>query len=436
MALAKINVPSSLKDYIELSSNSGNITYGTPVNITVTKHTGNALSVNSSASEYVEATISGNTITLTMKKYSPSPIAITVNTLRSNQIIAQNVYFATTTRATGTLNINKTSLSLTPSAPSGTVTVTTNSNGTITATPADNAVCSATVSGTTVTIEGSSNGETTVTIAVAQSDQYTAPSSKTISVTVNVYPNNIFDISATSTLAKLKSVISAGNAANYFKAGDYFDITFQSDITLDSGSIIEADSTWRVVCLGIDHNSSKEGTNRGHFCIGKTTDGKEICFYGKKMNSTGTNVGGWNGCAMKTWLNETFYNTLPTDLQNVITECTKYTDNTGNASNTSGNVTATSQKIWLLAEFEVSGNRSKANQYEQNSQAQYDYYKNGNSILRYNHASQNTKVDWWLRSPYYNDGKHFCYVIYQGYISYTGIGAIMDAGAVPCFTIS
>lgn len=46
------------------------------------------------------------------------------------------------------------------------------------------------------------------------------------------------------------------------------------------------------------------------------------------------------------------------------------------------NVTATTDYLFLLAEFEVFGSRSGANQYEQNSQAQYDYYKAGNSRVR------------------------------------------------------
>ena len=105
----------------------------------------------------------------------------------------------------------------------------------------------------------------------------------------------------------------------------------------------------------------------------------------KKINSSNTNSGGWNKSAMKTWLNGTFYNALPTDLKNVITACTKYTDNTGKELNTYGVVTGTSQKIWLLAEYEVFGENEYTNQYEQDSQAQYDYYKNGNSRVRYAH---------------------------------------------------
>ena len=233
---------------------------------------------------------------------------------------------------------------------------------------------------------------------------------------------------------EIRNIIKEGLFYKTFKVGDTKDITFSTEVALDSGAKIEANSTWRAYILGINHNPELEGYNRVHFCIGKTTDGKEICFYGHKMNSSDTNSGGWNNSATKTWLNGTFYNALPTDLKNVITECTKYTDNTGNSSNSEGNVTSTSQKIWLMAEFEVFGTRSGANQYEQNKQAQYDYYKNGNSRVRYQHSSQDSAGIWWLRSPYYNNSHHFCFVDGNG-VAYRDY-AYFTFGVVPCFTIS
>ena len=104
---------------------------------------------------------------------------------------------------------------------------------------------------------------------------------------------------------------------------------------------------------------------------------------------------------------------LPSDLRAVMKSVTKYTDNTGNASNSSGNVTATTDYLWLLTEFEVQGGRSYANQYEQNSQLQYDYYKAGNSKIAYKHTAVGTAVWWWLRSPCYSTDYAFC-TVYTG----------------------
>ena len=52
-------------------------------------------------------------------------------------------------------------------------------------------------------------------------------------------------------------------------------------------------------------------------------------------------------------------------------------------------------------------NMNYANSYEQNYQAQYDYYKAGNSRVAYNHSAVSTAVWWWLRSPFYYNYIYF-----------------------------
>lgn len=105
---------------------------------------------------------------------------------------------------------------------------------------------------------------------------------------------------------------------------------------------------------------------------------------------------------------------LPSDLRAVMQPVTKYTDNTGNASNSSGNVTTTTDYLFDLSEFEVFGTRSYANQYEQNYQAQYDYYKAGNTKIANNHTAVTTAVWWGLRSPTCNGNNYFVIVWTDG----------------------
>ena len=79
---------------------------------------------------------------------------------------------------------------------------------------------------------------------------------------------------------------------------------------------------------------------------------------------------------------------LPSDLRAVMKAVTKYTDNVGNATgHTAGNVTSTSDYLFLLSNYEVQGNDGYANSYEKNSQAQYDYFKAGNSKVAYKHST-------------------------------------------------
>ena len=64
------------------------------------------------------------------------------------------------------------------------------------------------------------------------------------------------------------------------------------------------------------------------------------------------------------------------------------------------NVTATVDKIFLLSEYEVFGKNSYANSSEQNFQAQYEFFKNGNSKIFY---SDEQDVHWWLCSAQFSN---------------------------------
>ena len=103
----------------------------------------------------------------------------------------------------------------------------------------------------------------------------------------------------------------------------------------------------------------------------------------------------------------------------------KYTDNTGNGSNSSGAVTATVDWLWLMAEFEVYGRRTYANDYEKNSQQQYDYFKAGNPKTFNNHNNVGSVVWAWSRSPRYYNSTGFVFFDTGGtaldyYANYSG----------------
>ena len=70
--------------------------------------------------------------------------------------------------------------------------------------------------------------------------------------------------------------------------------------------------------------------------------------------------------------------------------------------------------LFDLSEFEVFGTRSYANQYEQNYQLQYDYYKAGNTKIANNHTAVTTAVWWGLRSPSCNNNNYFVIVWADG----------------------
>ena len=331
-------------------------------------------------------------------------------------------------KAAGSLSLNKTSIKLTAAKTTDTITVTRAGDGKITATSSAPTVASVSVSGSVVTVTAKAKGSATITVSVAAGTNHTAPANKTCSVEVTL-PTKVLNDNSWATI---REVSSAGLGANYWAVGDVKEIKINGKV----GNTTFSNLAVNVFILGFNHNSAREGGNKIHFQIGKIGSAAvALCDskYNTNISGTGyfswntsnTNSGGWNACYKRKTLYgndgtptsplaNSLMAALPSDLRAVMQPVTKYTDNTGNASNSSGNVTTTTDYLFDLSEFEVFGTRSYANQYEQNYQAQYDYYKAGNTKIANNHTAVTT-ADWWgLRSPYYNGNNSFVIVWTDG----------------------
>ena len=289
-------------------------------------------------------------------------------------------------------------------------------------------IATVSVSGNTVTVTGKAYGSATITVKVAEGTNHTAPANKTCAVQVNLFNATL----NSNSWAAIKAASDADEGANYWSAGDTKTIKINGKV----GNFTFSNLSINAFILGFNHNSAKEGTHRIHWQIGKI-NGTMVGLCDSKyntnqssngyfnMNPNNSNSGGWKDSYMRknllgnsntptSPLANSLMAALPSDLRAVMKSVTKYTDNNGNGSNSSGNVTATTDYLWLLAEFEVHGSRSYANQYEQNSQAQYAYYKAGNSKIAYNHTAVSSAVWWWLRSPYCGSHYYFCHVYTSG----------------------
>ena len=332
-------------------------------------------------------------------------------------------------KAAGSLSLNKTSMSLTAAKLTDTITVTRAGDGAISATSSDTGVATVSVSGTTVTVTAVAKGSATITVKVAAGTNYSAPANKTCSVEITLPTSTLTD----NSWATIREVSSAGKGANYWAVGDMKAIVINGKI----GNTTISNLSINVFILGFNHNSAKEGSNLIHFQIGKIgTTAVGLCdsSYNSNvsgagyfhMNDSNTNSGGWNACTKRKTLygnsgtpsspvSNSLMAALPSDLLAVMQPVTKYTDNTANGGgDVASYITATTDYLFDLAEFEVFGSRSYANSYEQNYQLQYDYYKAGNSKIAYNHSAVSTAVRWGLRSPGSNASSGFCDVYTDG----------------------
>ena len=336
-------------------------------------------------------------------------------------------------KAAGSLTLAKSSVTLNISSLTESVAVTRAGDGVISATSSNTATARVEVSGTSVKITGLKAGTAKITVKVAAGTNHTAPSDKTINVTVSLPDTSL----ANNTPDIIAAAAKSGQAANYWSVGDKVGIAVNG-----SFGGLSYNNTVYAFILGFNHNSSVEGGNSIHFQFGKTAAGVDIAFvnsYGSTstgfcMNTSNTNSGGWNNSYMRKTICPAFLAAMPTAWQNIIAACTKYSDNTGGGSNTASYVTATSDKIWLLSEMEVQGTRSYANSAEANYQKQYDYYRNGNSKVKYQHTATTSACRWWLRSVYASYTNYFCYVGTDGSADYDG--AYLSYGFAPGFKVA
>ena len=153
----------------------------------------------------------------------------------------------------------------------------------------------------------------------------------------------------------------------------------------------------------------------------------------QQFNSTNTNIGGWKDSKMRTYVNETIYNALPTDLQNIVSS-TKVISSHGS---TSGETNfETQDKLYLLNSQEIWG----SNDYDTSVgvSRQLDYYKNLGVTMENNSKATKqyleSNVHWWLRSSYIKNADYFLIVGSDGL--WHGDNASSQDGVSPAFRIA
>lgn len=253
-----------------------------------------------------------------------------------------------------------------------------------------------------------------------------------------------------NTWEQIAKASDEGIASQLWKVGDRKEIVLNGTV----GALTFNDYHTYAFIIGFDHNASREGSNRIHFQLAKTalSGGTDICFTDGqylttgssaafRMNTSNTNSGGWEDSYMrnnicgtsKTSTSGRFMGAIPSALRNVLKSVTKYTDNTGNASTSSSAVTATTDYIFLLSEYEVFGSCSLSNSNEASRQQQYAYYSAGNSKVKYRHTSTSSTAFWWLRSATRKNSYGFAYVYTSGDVDYNR--AFTSVGVAPGFCV-
>jgi hypothetical protein len=232
-------------------------------------------------------------------------------------------------------------------------------------------------------------GSATVTISVAAGTNYLAPTSQTVSVSVQFIPTVLDD----ATWEQIQQVAQAGTGANYWDVGDRKAVTLNGTVT--PGRTL-SNYTWYCFIIGFNHNAATEGEGTIHFQFGfnALTDGVRTALTsndGFIINSTGHSAGNYISSYMKRTTIPSFKDCLPLDLKSVLKTIKKYVL----ANNYTYAVNYSQDEVFLLSRYEFS---AVGPENINNTQAQYEYYALGNSKTAYDDRSTSNSKSWWTRS--------------------------------------
>lgn len=260
------------------------------------------------------------------------------------------------------------------------------------------------------------------------------------------------------TWAQIRAISDAGVASQYFSIGDTKAITINGTVGVTAFSNLEIDA----YIIGIDHNSALEGTNRIHFKLGKIDD-VQVALIDSiyletsisdgyfNMNPSYTSAGGWRDSYMrKTLLGNastpdaplanSMMAALPAELRAVMKSVTKYTDNVGKGTgDVEANISATTDYLFLLSEFELMGFNNYANSYEPNYQAEYEYFKPSaepDMEVHMRHNLLERAATLWTRSPAADEDNYYTSVASSGNWSIGGTDiSHTSSGLAPGFCV-
>lgn len=393
-------------------------------------------------------TLGGTTSGTTAGSYTASFTPKTDYRWSDGTTTAKNVTWSID-KATGTLTVSKTSITLNSSARSSTFTIGGNYDGTLSVVSSATGIATVSRSGTTVTVSSvnDTTGTATVTVSCTAGTNYTAPTNKTVAITASFKPTASTTATSGVTYTDGLSGVSDSDLSLFGEA-----ISNNSAITNTTSTVyIDFGSVHRKLVVGDAKIWSMNGTDYEYKIMGfnhydnasttaygaTTATGKAgilfqmtNCFATKyAMKSSMTSGDGWDDSDLRTTMNGTLFGYLPTSTQNVIREVSiKTAQDVSTAT-----IITTNDKLFLPAEVEVFGTTSYAKGGTSEG-TQYAYYKAGNSKVK---TVSGSASYWWERSPYsWNSNfsrSYFCIVSSSGATGFDNAGA--SSGVAPCFCI-
>lgn len=203
-------------------------------------------------------------------------------------------------------------------------------------------------------------------------------------------------ISRNSAITNTTSTVYIDDGASHYKIS-----------TGDKISIAINGTAYEFRVLGFNHDtltsSAAYGSATATGKAGMTLQMVNCLAATAKMNSSNTNSGGWESCAMRTSNMATYLSQLTSAWQSVVKQVNKLSS----AGSQSTTIKTTADKLFLLSEVEIFGSTTYSVSGEG---TQYAYCKANNTASDRVKTVNGSAGGWWERSPFASNTTYFCFV--------------------------
>lgn len=198
--------------------------------------------------------------------------------------------------------------------------------------------------------------------------------------------------------AQINTLGTAGVLGKMFALGDTKDV------------VLSSIGTMTLQIADFDHDYLSGATTAKKAAV--TFLCKNLLYQTYQMNSSDTNNGGFPSSSLRSTLNGSIYNALPSDLKAVIKTAYKWY---GTGNNTT-NGKWSGHKLWLPLTFEMFGESSysPATERTTGNARQYPIFTDNASRIKKMNNGGGSAQWYWLASPYAADATYFCDVRSDG----------------------
>jgi hypothetical protein len=220
--------------------------------------------------------------------------------------------------------------------------------------------------------------------------------------------------------------------SNYYSVGDII-----HGVSLKNGDNL--DEIVDLVVIGVKHDTINGGSTKAALTLSQVNCLNET----RKINSSnnGYTYAKYSTSTMRTWINDTYYNALPSTLQSLIKTVNKTTAEPASSSEyPTTTVVSSTEKCFLPSCYEMFG--TGYNYYSETGinvtdGTQYEYYKTASNRKKYlgRNGTSSDFDNYWTRSGFItsNNAAIFIVVSYAGSVYHNG--ALFGSGFCPAFCV-